>query len=392
MSSRTTRPNGHTWIHFSFDSKRHTVRLGLVSRDDAAEFQRKLDRTIKTRHLGLEPDPELRVWFTTLSNQHHGNLAKAGLLPKRGARTLGELETAFLEHLRRENAKPRTIANVKVVLRNLTEHFGQAQTLGTITPDDAAEFRSELRDFGRVGGGSLERTTVSRRTRRAREIFAFAVEQKWIEANPFAKQRKWNEVNRSRDCYVPASDVEKLIKVAPDDEWRLLLALTRYAGVRCPSEVHPLEWSWVNWDEGTIRVFAPKTEHIPDKDWRIVPVLEEVARHLHRLHEQRLVGQRFVFPNCQSSGANLTAKLHRICQAAEVPKWPKAWVNMRASCERDMLLNHPIDVVAGWLGHSPETALRHYKRVVKEQQTRDAGRALRLFKPADLPDVKGEAS
>ena len=117
-----------------------------------------------------------------------------------------------------------------------------------------------------------------------------------------------------------------------------------------------------------------------------------MAPYLAKLYGERLVGQTHVFPNCQSTGANLTAKLHRICKAAGVDTWPKAWVNMRASCERDMLLNHTIDDCAGWLGHSPTTALRHYKRVVKEQRTREAGSALRLFKTPEPPEAKGEAS
>lgn len=392
MASRSTRPNGHQWIFFSYAGKRHTVRLGAVEPDAAAEFQRKLERAIKTRTLGLELDPEIRAWIASLSDQHHANLAKAGLTGERGARTLGELRDSFRNHLKQEGAKPRTIANVNVVLRNLIDHFDADQTLGSLTAEHAAEFRSELRDAGRVGGGELARTTVSRRVRRAREIFEFATDRGWIAANPFSKQRKWSEVNSARDHYVTPEDTAKLMGAAPCDEWRLLVALTRYAGVRCPSEVHELRWAWFNWSEGVFRVFAPKTEHHEGRAWRQVPIFEEIGPHLDALRKHALVGQTHVFPNCQSSGSALTGKLRRICGAAEVEPWPKAWVNMRASSERDMLLNHPIDDCAAWLGHSPETALKHYNRVAKDQRTRAAGRALRLFKPGSEGEVKGEAS
>lgn len=392
MSSRSTRPNGHQWIFFSFAGKRHTIRLGAVTLSDAGTFQRNLDRAIQTKSLGLEFDPEIRHWLTLLGDRHHANLATAGLVEPRGARTLGDLKAAFLVHLKREGAKPRTIANVNVVLRNLVEHFTEERHLGKITPDDVAEFRSELRDFGRVGGGSLERTTVSRRVRRAREIFSFAVDRGWIPANPFAKQKKWSEVNTARDAYVTTKTATRLIEAAPSLEWKALIAITRFAGLRCPSEIHPLLWDWVNWDEHTFRVFAPKTEHHPGKDWRHVPLFEELAVHLKALYATRLVGQTHIFPNCQATGSALTAKLARICRDAGVEPWPKAWVNLRASCERDMLLHHPIDDCASWLGHSPETALRHYNRVVKDQRTREAGGALRLFKPPQQGEVKSEAS
>ncbi|MEN1682104.1 MAG: site-specific integrase [Planctomycetota bacterium] len=392
MASRSTRPNGHQWIFFSFGGKRHTVRLGKVKPAVAADFQRRIELAIETKNIGLPYDPETRAWVASLGDRHHANLAKAGLAEPRGARTLKQLCDAFVRHLEREGAKPRTIANVKVVTRNLLNHFSDDQKLETLGIEHAADFRSELRDFGRVGGGSLERTTVSRRVRRAREIFEYAVDCGWIEVNPFAKQKRWNEVNTARDHYIAPADIAKLIRAAPSAEWKLLIALTRYAGVRCPSEVQALLWEWINDREGTLRVYSPKTAHHPGRDWRTVPIFAEFADQLTALRREALIGQTHVFPNCQANGSALTAKLNRICKAAKVEPWPKAWVNMRASAERDLLLNHPIDDVASWLGHSPQTALRHYNRVAKDQRTRDAGRALRVFKGGEEPEVKGEAS
>jgi hypothetical protein len=52
--------------------------------------------------------------------------------------------------------------------------------------------------------------------------------------------------------------------------------------------------------------------------------------------------------------------------------WPKPFVNMRASCERDLLKRYPIDAVAAWMGHSPEIALRHYNRVAREREAQAA--------------------
>ncbi|MBN1852251.1 MAG: hypothetical protein JW829_05980 [Pirellulales bacterium] len=51
---------------------------------------------------------------------------------------------------------------------------------------------------------------------------------------------------------------------------------------------------------------------------------------------------------------------------------------MRASCERDLLATYPIDQVTDWLGHFPETALRHYNRVAKEQEIHQAAGAIRV--------------
>ena len=45
--------------------------------------------------------------------------------------------------------------------------------------------------------------------------------------------------------------------------------------------------------------------------------------------------------------------------------WPNPFVNLRASCEYDWLRPRPIDAVAAFTGHSPETMLRHDNRVFK---------------------------
>ena len=40
--------------------------------------------------------------------------------------------------------------------------------------------------------------------------------------------------------------------------------------------------------------------------------------------------------------------------------WPKPFHNLRASCETDLMQEHPIHVVTAWLGNTPKIALSHY--------------------------------
>ena len=56
------------------------------------------------------------------------------------------------------------------------------------------------------------------------------------------------------------------------------------------------------------------------------------------------------------------------------------FVNLWASCERDPFkAGHPIDEIAAWMGHSPEMAIKHYNRVVKQQKAQASGSALRAM-------------
>lgn len=67
---------------------------------------------------------------------------------------------------------------------------------------------------------------------------------------------------------MPKETIDAVIAKAPDAEWRLIIALTRYGGLRCPSEVLSLEWPHVDWERERMTVFSPKKEYLPRGAYR----------------------------------------------------------------------------------------------------------------------------
>lgn len=391
MSSRSTRPNGHQWIFFKYGGKRHTVRLGKITVKNAEAFRRELDCLLECKQLGLELEPKTRAWVLSLDERPHATLKQAGLLDSRAARTISDLVIAYQDHMKRIGSKPSTLANNRSICKHLVEYFGKAHLIGSIQREDAERFREWLGSGKGPGKNRLAKTTVSRRSRHARSIFAYAFNEQWIQTNPFGWMKNWNEVDSTRNHYFTSEDIEAIINQAPNSEWRLYLALARYGGLRAPSEMAGMLWEWINWEDGTLKINSPKTAHLPNQDSRKIPILEPLRPYLLEASEQALVGQTHLFPNIQSSGAAITKRVYGMCKAAGLEEWPKLWVNMRASCERDWLDKYPIDVVATWMGHSPATALRHYSRVVKDQTTKQAsGGALRVEEPISNPKRKAK--
>ncbi len=387
-------PNGRQHVFFSYRGKRYTCRLGLVSVADAEEFRAKLDLLIKTRNLSQMLAPELSAWERGLSDPPRGTLVTAGLVEANIRRSIEDLITADEKQWKARGNKRSTLEAHQPVWRNLRTHF-KKKDIRRLTPDDADEFRLYLTERGRINGGKLAKGTVTKRCKTAREIFEIAVRKKWIEENPFGQRPQKTPRDTSRDVYVSGKTIEKLIAGSGDPEFRLLLAMARYFGLRGISEIHALEWSWVDWAANTISILAPKTEHHDGQGWRQVPIFPEVAPHLDAAWEAAHKGQKLIFPNQQSTNAAITGKIHRLCHRLGIPTWPRMFVNLRASCERDLLRQHPIDDVTAWLGHSAATALTHYSRVVKDQSTASVASALRAENPkssakrnakrADLP-------
>lgn len=373
MSSITNRPNGHRWICYKHNGKRHTIRLGAVSDKDAKAFQVRIDRLIDSRRLGVPLDIETTAWLAKLGERPHANLVTAGLLSDRGPGTIAELVKRHEQHLIAKDREESTLVNSRVLYNNLIKHFGPLRRLDAISLADADGFRKWLLADGRVRGGSLEPSTVTNRCRRARSVFSFAIKSGWASANPFRELGQGSEANPERNEYITRELYDQILAGCNDPEVRLMLAIPRYMGLRSPSETRRLKWVDVDQDGGVLRVYAKKT-----KTYREVPIFEEIAP-LFQAAKAANPDSELMFPQNQISGSAITDKLAALCRKADEVLWEKPFVNLRASCERDWLASgKSIDTVAAWIGHTPEVMLRHYNRVAKELSARSATTALRL--------------
>ena len=83
-----------------------------------------------------------------------------------------------------------------------------------------------------------------------------------IEENPFAEMEEGVSVraNKARDYFVTLEEANKVLEHCPDNEWKLIFALSRYGGLRCPSEHLAMTWGDINWEQQRITV---KTQRRP---------------------------------------------------------------------------------------------------------------------------------
>ncbi len=207
---------------------------------------------------------------------------------------------------------------------------------------------------------------MAKRVHVARAIFKRAMRWGLIAASPFADLRAGSQSNPERAYYVTPESIQAILAACPDDQWRAIVALSRYAALRCPSEIVVLRWGDVNWERGRLTVRSPKTAGHEGHAVRVVPITPELRPILMGLFERAEPGTEAVVPRLRDAGVNLRTTFNKIIARAGVKPWPRLFHNMRASCATDWAERFPGHVVAGWLGHSPLIAARHYL------QTRDA--------------------
>lgn len=288
MASIGMDGNGRRRILFvAGDGTRKTIRLGKVSQRQAEAFKVRVESLVAQGITG-SADDEVSRWLAGLDDLMYSRLAAVGLIKARtssGTLALGPFIDAYIEG--RSDIKPNTRIGLGQARRNLVEFFSANKPLGDVTEGDAEEYRRHLI-------GKLSVNTARRLCGRAKQFFRFAVRKRMIRENPFTGIESNVRSNPARQFFVTRKMADAVIEACPDCQWRVIVALSRYGGVRCPSETIALTWPDVEWDRNRIRVPSPKTEHIEGRESRYIPLFPELRKPLMEAFEAASPGAEHV--------------------------------------------------------------------------------------------------
>ncbi|KKL89720.1 hypothetical protein LCGC14_1911880, partial [marine sediment metagenome] len=200
--------------------------------------------------------------------------------------------------------------------------------------------------------------TARRRCGYAKQFFRHAVKKRFIERNPFVELKAATYGNREKFRFIDHATIQRIIETCPDGEWRAMVALARYGGLRCPSEILTLTWDAINWHRGRMRVRSPKTEHHEGGAFRDVPLFPELLTYLRELWEEAPKGENRVITRYDYNGqnTNLRTQFQKIIRRAGVEPWPKLWQNLRSTRETELAESFPMHVVCTWIGNSEAVA------------------------------------
>ncbi len=349
------------------DGKRKTIRLGKVSAKDASTVCHHVEAMLAAKLAGSSVPRASALWLADLSNVLHDRLARTGLCEPRTApetHTLGGLLDAFFDTL--DDQKPTTITRMSQAEAALLAFFGDDKPVERITNREAEDWRAQL-----VADGYAQ-ATISRTVGYARSFFRWAVRRGLAQSNPFLDLRAGAQVNPERSAFVDRATIAKVLDAAPDAEWRLLIALSRFGGLRVPSEPLALTWHDVDWEAMRLTVRSPKTSNHAGKASRVVPIFPEIAEHLRAVFEQAEDGAVHVITRYRE-GQNLNPQLRRIIKRAGVEPWPRTWHNMRATRQSELASTYPLHTVCGWMGNTKAIAAGHYLQVTDADWQRAVG-------------------
>jgi len=213
MASVSNDGNGRRRIQFfGLDGKRKSLRLGKVTTKEANEVREKIEGLIGMRTTQI-PDAEVNAWLVKLPDDRYQKIVAVGLAeprepaePAPSAISLQELLDSYFANL---DAKPITILGYQPTKAALLEYFGPSTPIDTITPLQAAEWRSKMKADG------LAEATISKRIMVARHMFHCAVDWEKIGRNPFAKVKAGSQKNKAREFDVTREMANAVMDACP---------------------------------------------------------------------------------------------------------------------------------------------------------------------------------
>lgn len=362
MASVSTDNAGRRRIlFFDVNGKRRAIRLGKVPMKAAQEICRRVEYLVTAQISNSAVDADTARWVGSIGDDLTKKLAKVGLVAPRSSAALATFVDAYIDG--RTDIKPRTRSNMEQTRRYMVDFFGPHRSLNSITMADADAWVIAMK-------ATYAEATVARTLKRARQLYAAAKRARLVSESPFDHIKPGSMDNPDKLFFVSRDMTAKILNACPDAEWRVIIALCRYGGLRCPSELLALRWGDIDWDRDRLLVHSPKLEHCRNKGKRWVPLFPELREHLDYLYHSTPERTVHVIVKTRDAGVNWRTQFERIVQRAGLLIWDRPFQNMRATRETELAATFPLHVVTAWIGNSITTASRHYLSVTDADFTR----------------------
>ena len=370
MASISADKNGTLRSQFSgADNRRKTLRLGKCSKRDAEIVRARVELLLAAQLLGTSPEPDTLRWLANTHPKLRDRLVRVGLVVgvsvPRATKKI-TLHTFINDYIaeRSKSVKPSTRLTWQVASDSIFRALGKDLSIHHVNAAHAQKWIDTMR------GDGLKPTTIHKRLQFGKQFLNHAVAAKVIAINP------WSSVKMARPKVVSNVEVERStidrLMLVMDQRWRSIVALARYGGMRCPSEVLSIRWEQIDWEESSMTVPSPKTEHISGGASRTCPLFRELRAVLepYRKNSGFIVDADDL--RAKASGldgwatANLRSGLIDYMKRAGVTPWARLFHSMRASRQTELEKDFGLAAACAWLGNTQSVAKQHYLLVTSE--------------------------
>ena len=357
------RKTGKAWkIELSKGDGRTVISLGMMPKKTAELCLSMIEQIHVANAAGQSYSVEVAAWTANIGDELHTKLVNAGLLRQRQRRTLGTFVTDYIAE--RSDWKEQTVVTFSQSKNRMLDFFGVDMPIETITADDAVAFRLELQK-------KYSEATIATFIKHCRQIFTIARRRKLITDNPFETVKTGSQRNKKRFYFVSMDEYQRLLDGCTNAKQRLIIALVRIGGLRCPIDFCGLRWSEIDWQGKWFWIHSAKTEYHEGKDKRQFPLFSELERRFQEFYDTLPEGcDDLIFPAESkippgiSPKKNLRSWIKKVAKRAGVELWGKPFQNCRSSRDTELRKMFPEYLVNRWIGHTQQVAEAYYTQVL----------------------------
>lgn len=354
----TDKKTGGHGIKFFVDGKRVTLFLGKkYSKKTVTELQNIIEMLVFCRDNCQPADKRVMTYLKTAPPDVIAKIEKVGLVKQEKARTLDSFITDYVKE--RTDWKPTTVGNFNVSKKLILKFLGSSALVEDISVDKAVAFHLALKS-------EYSEATVSKVIKHCKQVFNLAKARKLVADSPFDTIKRGSDKNPARYYFVTMDEYHRLLEGCTHPKHRLIIALARIGGLRCPSELCGLRWSEINWQKKWFWVHSLKTEHHKGKDKRLVPLFPELELRFQEFFDTLPEGcDDLVFSkNCKvaphiSLKKSLGLWLQKVADRAGIELWEKPFQNCRSSRDTELRQRHPQHLVNSWIGQTQDMDSEH---------------------------------
>ncbi|MDO5579745.1 MAG: tyrosine-type recombinase/integrase [Planctomycetia bacterium] len=342
-------------IQFAINKIRKSIRIpGKYGRRITEEVKEIIEDITCLLDNGREISEKIRVRIDNLPDEIQEKLAKVGLIEEKERYTLGKLWESFLRNIEKKYVR-RTYLNYDQSEKKFFEYFPRDLLATDLKKEQAQKWKDSLESSKKYSPA-----TIAGFMKNTKAVFNWGVKEGIFTQSPFRYVVKGSFENKKREHFVSMDDYYKVLDACPDQDWRTLISLCRIGGLRNPSETLLLKWEDVNWDTQKILVHSPKTEK-KGKGTRVIPMFPELRAELEKQWDQAVEGgSPFVIVKHRDTEANMRTQFRRIIFRAGFEPWERCFHNLRGSRANELFSAYSAQTAADWMGHTTETALKHY--------------------------------
>lgn len=332
--------------------RRREVWLGELPQREAEKIRRHVEAILESQKDGTPMAGETCRWLAKIPKTLH-----LQLLPMLGAsRNLQQAADAYLKYADTAH-KPSTVRSMSGTLGQLCDTFGRRQ-LRSLSGDEITAW---------LDAQNVSPNTVGKLSKNTKTFLAWCRNQRWIDD---LRLDAPSTIGRGDKSYIDSAEFQQFINHFGDyPQFQCGLALSRWAGVRVPSEVLLLTRSSIDWEGSRVHVVDAKRSKRSSRAppvVRVCPLFPELAPYLQAIWACSDKPTDPLLPELVAMGGGTFVSRCARARDALGFSWPRLFTSVRATRETELIARFGVRAASEWIGNSPAVAAKFYELVSPE--------------------------